>query len=453
MAQQQRGTTARDSLKTVLRTETKPLQRFRALSRLVYMETNEGRLDSVPYYNQKLFRIASQQRSDNLLMEAYMAIAFYLDYKTDSKPEIEYYLKALRIAEEKYPYLKSWLYGSLGSAYHDIPDYKASIKYMSMALALYKADSSTSASSYSYLYLHFTMSYLDLGQVDSAFYFLQLATPYVFKINVKQLDLMLYIQTARVYEALGKEAIAVEYYKRSIDTSVNTKQNFADAIAFDMYSKFLLKKGFLAEAKTNGLIGLNIARNCQAKGPFLDIAGSLRQIYGGLRRPDSAYYFSKLELAYRDSLFNSQKLSDVQNITFAEQVRQGEEAIKEAEVARERKDNLQYAAIALGLVIFVVAFLLFSRTVIANQGVIRFLGVLSLLVLFEFINLLLHPYIGNLTHHSPVLMLLFMVCLAALLIPLHHRLEHWITHKMVEKNKYIRLEAAKKTIAQFERNS
>jgi hypothetical protein len=47
-------------------------------------------------------------------------------------------------------------------------------------------------------------------------------------------------------------------------------------------------------------------------------------------------------------------------------------------------------------------------------------------------------------------MLLFMVCLAALLIPMHHKLEHWITNKMVEKNKQIRLAAAKKTIAQLE---
>src|SRR5436190_14753231 len=178
-AQEQRIITARrDSLKTVLRTETKPLQRFRALARLVSIETTQGRLDSVPYYNQELFRIASQQRSDSLLMIAYLSVAFYLDYKTDSKPEIEYSLKALRIAEEKYPKFKSWLYSGFGSAYHDIPDYKAAIKYLSMALALYKADSSTSAGAYSNLYLHFSMSYLGLGQVDSAFYFLQLATPY-----------------------------------------------------------------------------------------------------------------------------------------------------------------------------------------------------------------------------------------------------------------------------------
>jgi hypothetical protein len=69
---------------------------------------------------------------------------------------------------------------------------------------------------------------------------------------------------------------------------------------------------------------------------------------------------------------------------------------------------------------------------------------------FEFLNLLLHPFLDKVTNHQPVLMLAAMVCIAALLIPLHHKLEHWITHKMVEKNKRIRLAAAKKTIATFE---
>jgi hypothetical protein len=42
-----------------------------------------------------------------------------------------------------------------------------------------------------------------------------------------------------------------------------------------------------------------------------------------------------------------------------------------------------------------------------------------------------------------------MVCIAALLVPLHHKLEHWITHKMVEKNNSIRLAVAKRTIQQL----
>jgi hypothetical protein len=46
--------------------------------------------------------------------------------------------------------------------------------------------------------------------------------------------------------------------------------------------------------------------------------------------------------------------------------------------------------------------------------------------------------------------LLALVCIAALLVPLHHKLENWATHKLVEKNKQIRLAAAKKTIQQLE---
>jgi hypothetical protein len=43
-----------------------------------------------------------------------------------------------------------------------------------------------------------------------------------------------------------------------------------------------------------------------------------------------------------------------------------------------------------------------------------------------------------------------MVSIAAFLIPIHHKLEHWMTQRLVEKNNRIRLAAAKKTIAELE---
>jgi hypothetical protein len=46
-------------------------------------------------------------------------------------------------------------------------------------------------------------------------------------------------------------------------------------------------------------------------------------------------------------------------------------------------------------------------------------------------------------------MLAMLIAIAALLIPLHHRLEKWVTKIMVEKNKKIRLNAALKTIEQL----
>jgi len=62
---------------------------------------------------------------------------------------------------------------------------------------------------------------------------------------------------------------------------------------------------------------------------------------------------------------------------------------------------------------------------------------------------MIHPFLES-THHSPVLMLLCLVALASLLIPLHHKLEHFIKHKLTEKNKAIRIAAAKKTLEELD---
>ena len=65
---------------------------------------------------------------------------------------------------------------------------------------------------------------------------------------------------------------------------------------------------------------------------------------------------------------------------------------------------------------------------------IRVLGVLSLLFFFEYLTLLLHPTVANLTGHTPVLEILIFVVLASILIPAHHRIEHWFIQKLVQRN-------------------
>ena len=143
---------------------------------------------------------------------------------------------------------------------------------------------------------------------------------------------------------------------------------------------------------------------------------------------------------------------EVKNLTINEQERQKAIAEKQKQEEEQRKENIQYAIIALGLVISIMLFLLLSRCIIANERLIKLLGVLSLLILFEFLNLVLHPFLQKITNNTPVLMLMALVAIAAILVPLHHRLEQWATHGLVEKNKQIRLAAAKKTIEKLENN-
>ena len=160
-----------------------------------------------------------------------------------------------------------------------------------------------------------------------------------------------------------------------------------------------------------------------------------------------------LQIAQRanDSLFSRERIMKLPNMLFDETQRENELAEKEKKDAEERKQNIEYALIALGIIIFIILFLLLSRTVIVNERLISFFAILGLLVVFEFVNLLLHPWLASFTHESPVLMLLALVLIASLLIPIHHRLEKWIKEKMIEKNKAIRLTAAKRTIEKLEK--
>jgi amino acid transporter len=112
--------------------------------------------------------------------------------------------------------------------------------------------------------------------------------------------------------------------------------------------------------------------------------------------------------------------------------------------------NIQFAIIAVTVVSFLIVFFLLSQSIIVNEKWVRFLGILALLLVFEFINLLIHPWLADITQHSPALMLLGMVAIAALIIPMHHRMEHWVSSKLVSKNKRLRLAAARKIVAQLE---
>ncbi|MEO7524233.1 MAG: tetratricopeptide repeat protein [Ferruginibacter sp.] len=179
----------------------------------------------------------------------------------------------------------------------------------------------------------------------------------------------------------------------------------------------------------------------------------LYKSYTETKQQDSVNKYVLLTMNAKDSLFSTAKTRSIEAASFREQLRQQESETERIKEEAERRENIQYALIAFGIISFFILFLMYSRSVIANEKLISFFSIVALLIVFEFLNLLLHPFLERVTHHSPILMLLSLVCIAALLVPLHHKLEHWATHKLIEKNKGIRLAAAKKTIEKLESGS
>jgi tetratricopeptide (TPR) repeat protein len=255
------------------------------------------------------------------------------------------------------------------------------------------------------------------------------------------------------YIAAGEYDIALPFLRR---TAAYYKQNGAISPHLDAYLKNDFAEVFLA-TKMYDSSNYYATQALMVSVPFNDKDQSMRSyeyLYKSFQQTnqqDSLNKYFRLAMLTKDSLLSLEKVKNIEALTFQEQLRQQEADAEKIKAEEARKLNIQYALIALGIIMFITAFLVFSRTHVANEKIISFLAILGLLVVFEFINLLIHPWLSSITNDSPVLMLLALVLIASLLIPFHHRLEHWIKEKMIEKNKAIRLAAAKKTIEKLEK--
>ncbi len=253
----------------------------------------------------------------------------------------------------------------------------------------------------------------------------------------------------KVNYQLGNFSIAMPYYKKSIECTGNNTENdrFLD-LAFSGMGELFKAMGHKDSAVVYYLKALKIEHDPKFK--LLDYR-NLAELY---QNSDEHLAFDYLmnEVKLRDSINKANNKKEVKNMTLNEQERQRAIAEKQIQEEEQRNQNIQFALIALGLVLSIILFLLLSRSIIANERLIKLLGVLSLLIVFEFLNLVLHPFLQRITNNTPLLMLIALVAIAAILVPLHHRIESWATHRLVEKNKQIRLAAAKKTIEKLENN-
>ena len=93
---------------------------------------------------------------------------------------------------------------------------------------------------------------------------------------------------------------------------------------------------------------------------------------------------------------------------------------------------MQLLLIGLFIPAFFLLTVLLSRIKIPVR-VIKVLGILSLLIFFEYLTLFLHPTVAALTHHTPVYEIMIFVAIAAFLIPAHHRIEHWLIEKLTNR--------------------
>ena len=404
-------------------------------------------VDSNMHYANKVLAFGKQ--SDNLLVEARALDEIgYVYYRIDNRQKcLEITLESLRMAEKTgNQRLIGIIYIGLASVQTD----EKAIPYLQKAIEYLE-----NTSGYKELLIalnDITIDYVRLDNPDSALIYAQWAYKLIQQHNYKTYLGYTLASLGTIQLKLGNSGLALEYYKLAVNDAIGQG---SDPLLYNAYNQLVQ---FYQEQDNSDSVfhySQQIYELAQ-KGPVRWMITPSRifyEMYKKQGKGDSALKYHEMYKAAQDSLFNIQKIQQVQAMSIEEDLRQQEIMQEKEKANEERKHSIQYAALAIGIIILLICFLLLSRSIIVNEQLIEYFNIIGLLIVFEFINLVLHPYLGNLTNNSPVLMLLIMVCIAAILVPVHHRLEKWLNGILVERNKKIRLAAAKKTIEVLEGNS
>lgn len=441
-----------DSLLQVVKTSKDVQRRIDAAGDYVYHFDPQG-TDAMHEAAKHLLTLGEELHYIDLQSFAKASVAYTHYLNRETYKSLALGIEALKLAEQApHDGVFRYVYNILGIIYSDINLGKA-IPFTKKSLALVAQDTSKWGKiDYSVGLTNLAGSYVKLQQYDSALVAANRALEVSMKIKDKTFSFAtLYSTLGRTHLHLNNPTLADSYCRLSLQAAKKTDTPFDMTLGLVSMAQYHAQVG----NPDSALYYFNqyYSRLEQRKAIPLPADLGLLPMYKIYKKRGA----EKEALHYLEAYHTAKAKADstaqtrlLQGIAFEEDLRQQELANAKIQAEEERKHNLQYAAIGVGVVTLLILFLLLSHSVIANQRLIRFMGMIALLIVFEFFNLLLHPVLGNLTHHAPILMLLAMVSLAAILIPFHHKLEHWITHKMVEKNNKIRLAAAKKVIEQLD---
>ena len=390
-------------------------------------------------------------KTNDLLLQGYSNNMIGSGYRFlgNSAISLSYYQKAIDISEKNgNPTLLAFVKIGMGNVYKDRENWNEALKLYSSALTYAKKSNNRRFSRW--CYMNIGVVYLNLNKLDSSLICLQNA--YELDKYSKN-DVYINLMIGSVHTKLGNLKLGNTYCGMALDkekANAKEKQNQHQLIL----AYIAMAENFAALNQTDSCLVYS-KKAIQEIGNkaffYLSIkpAKMIATIYEK-SNCDSTLKYAKIFQAANDSMFSKKANDQVQSISNEYDLRQKELVAEEKKEANNQKQNIQFALIALGIIVFVTLYLLLSRSFITSTQLIEFFGIMALLIVFEFLNLILHPLLEDITNHTPVIMLLALVCIAALLIPLHHKLEKWATNKLIKKNKEIRLANAKKTINTLE---
>ncbi len=358
-----------DSLKSILKTTTNPVDRFDLLNNILLDITSYrgSNIDSLT--TMEMVQIAQQQNNDSLLAISYNWLAsFFYQQKGDNVTALEYYFKAIPLAETTNDKRRiSSIYFDMALVYFDMLDYE-------MALGVTRKGGENlppkSHPMYYFMLIQYQANlvqyFLIKNNADSAFHYALGARETLAHFNKGStynfLDLTNF---AAVHAISGDTQSADEYFKDALVLQDSVENITSQLYFFNNYLPFLLANDRYAEGVSESKKLLNMG--WQADNNNLKLAGAafLRQFYDALNQIDSAYYYSRLEAKISSQIFSQENKNKIQALAFSNQLRSIEEENKAIAYQNQLK---QYVLIGGLLMTLLIALILFYNNRQKQKG-------------------------------------------------------------------------------------
>jgi tetratricopeptide (TPR) repeat protein len=427
-------TTETDSLKKRLSVTTEDTSRVMMLEDLSYAY-GFSYPDSALQYALEGLHLA--QNIKFLKGEAYCINALgNVYFNAGNYPKsLQMYLRSLQIREKlDDPRTIAVVYSNIASVYSEQGDSRQALDYMSRTITIDRKIKDSVGLLIDFL--NTGEMYYKIKQYDSALLYEQTALKIAEESHDENYIGAVLNNLGDIYTVKKDTAIALKYYREAIMFAIITndqeeisKGNLGMAVIYKNYGKPDAGINYAQKA-------LMAATEASFTKHILNAAQFLSELYKEKRNIDSAFKYQDLSMAMKDTLFNSEKIRQVQNLSFSEKLRQEEIAEENVKQQQQRRDLIQLTAIAVFIISLLTLVLILGRRH-TKPRTVEFLGVIGLLLLFEFISYLIHPYIGKFSDHKPIFYLMGSVLLASVLAPMHHFTTRLVKEKLVKQTRAV----------------
>lgn len=367
---------------------------------------------------------------DGISRSATIVGGIYLNTGNYSKA-LEYYLKKLK-AEEKRgnSEILTVAIMQIAMVYQLEGEYKKAADYA------FRADSIIDAQKISRLKIYSLTNLGDLfekeGNIALALNYTEKAFTLALKENNTAFIGTTLNNLGNIYSKSNNPSAAIQYYSGSIPylKAINDNPALAEATLG-------LAKQFNITNKPDSALFYSKKSYEISKGYMdkqLNACLFLTEFYKRHSDLQNAFAFQEEVLKLKDAIFSKDRIARSQFLTLEEELRQKELAEKKLEEAHNRKMKLQYLTIGLLLpILFFITLYLSNKKI--KPRYIELLGLISLMLTFEYIMLLIHPLVVKITNHIPFYQLLIFAVIASILSPIHHRVEKWLIKILTKKEK------------------